>query len=110
MSTNDETTVRRFYEEMCNGRHNDLATELFSADHRMHDPQVPADDGPAGIAEVVRTYQDGVEGHWQIEALYSAGDAVIVRWVGSGRHSGEINGMTPTGRDIRVDAITIHRM
>ena len=110
MSQADETTVRRFYEEMNNGRRNDLAPELFTADHRFHDPQVPAGVGPDAVVEVVATYQTAVEGHWQIEEIFSAGDRVVVRWTGSGTHVGEINGVPPTGRKIRVDAITIHRM
>ena len=110
MSSNDQGVVRRFYEEMCNGRRNDLAPELLATDHKMHDPQVPAGSGPQGMAEVVRTYQDGVEGHWGIEELFSAGDRVVVRWTGTGRHTGEVNGIPPTGKEIRVDAITIHRM
>ena len=77
---------------------------------QMHDPQVPCGIGPAGIAEVVAVYQDGVNGHWQIEEMFSAGDRVVVRWTGSGTHVGEVNGIPPTGKDLRVDAITIHRM
>jgi steroid delta-isomerase-like uncharacterized protein len=56
----------------------------------------------------VKTYQDGVDGHWQIEELFSSGDEVVVRWVGSGTHVAEVNGIPPTGKSIRVDAITIH--
>jgi steroid delta-isomerase-like uncharacterized protein len=110
MSASDESVVRRFYEEMCNGRRNELASELFTADHELHDPQVPAGTGPEAMAEVVSTYQEGVEGHWQIEELFSAGDRVVVRWTGSGTHVGEVNGVPPTNRPIRVDAISIHRM
>ncbi len=36
MSQTDGATVRRFYEEMNNGRHNELASDLFTADHRFH--------------------------------------------------------------------------
>jgi steroid delta-isomerase-like uncharacterized protein len=110
MSSTDEAVVRRFYEELCNGRKNELAAELFSEDHRLHDPQVPSEDGPEGMAAVVATYQNGVEGHWAIQDLFSAGDRVVVRWVGSGTHSGDVNGIPPTGAAIRVDAISIHRM
>ena len=110
MPTADEAVVRRFYEEMCNGRRNDLATELFAQDHTLHDPQVPAGTGPAGVAEVVSAYQTGVDGHWAIQELFSTADRVVVRWVGSGRHVAEINGIPPTGRSVRVDAISIHRM
>jgi steroid delta-isomerase-like uncharacterized protein len=110
MSSSDEAVVRRFYEEMCNERKNELAPELFASDHTLHDPQVPAEDGPEGMAAVVSTYQNGVEGHWGIQELFSAGDRVVVRWVGSGKHTAEVNGIPPTGADVRVDAITIHRM
>jgi steroid delta-isomerase-like uncharacterized protein len=110
MPTADEAVVRRFYEEMCNGRRNDLAHELFTEDHKMHDPQVPAADGPAGMAEIVSTYQKGVNGHWSIQELFSTPDRVVVRWIGSGTHVAEVNGIPPTGRSIKVDAITIHKM
>ena len=36
MSNADEAVVRRFYEELCNGRKNDIAPELFTADHKFH--------------------------------------------------------------------------
>ena len=110
MSAADEAVVRRFYEQMCNERKNDLAPELFTADHKFHDPQVQAADGPAAIAEVVSVYQTGVEGHWQIEEIFSTNDRVIVRWTGRGTHVGEVNGIPPTGKKISVDAISIHRM
>jgi steroid delta-isomerase-like uncharacterized protein len=108
MSAESEAVVRRFYEEMCNGRKNEIAKELFSPDHTFYDPQVPTPDGPDGVAATVKTYQDGVDGHWQIEELFSSGDEVVVRWVGSGTHVAEVNGIPPTGKSIRVDAITIH--
>jgi predicted ester cyclase len=103
-------TVRRFYEEMCNQRKNEIAPELFTMDHQMHDPQVPTAPGPQGVADAVRVYQEGVDGHWNIEEIVSTGDRVVVRWTGSGTHVGEVNGIAPTGRKVRVAAISIHRM
>ena len=110
MSASDEAVVRRFYDQMCNERKNELAPEIFTAGHVMHDPQVPAPPGPEGMAAVVSVYQEGVDGHWQIEEIFSAGDRVVVRWTGSGTHVGEINGIPPTGAKVRVDAISVHRM
>jgi steroid delta-isomerase-like uncharacterized protein len=110
MSATDEAVVRRFYEQMNNERKNELAYELFTDDHQFHDPQVPCGVGPAAIAEVVSVYQKGVDGHWQIEEIFSTDDRVVVRWTGSGTHVAEVNGIPPTGKKIRVDAITIHRM
>jgi len=102
--------VRRFYEEMCNKRRNDIAGDLFTDEHLMHDPQVPVRVGPGGMAAVVSTYQDGVDGRWIIEEIFDAGDRVVVRWTGMGKHVGIMNGIPPTGNDVSVDAISIHRM
>lgn len=110
MSAENEAVVRRFYEQMNNERKNELADELFTADHVMHDPQVPAGVGPQGMADVVAVYQEGVDGHWAIEEIFSTDDRVVVRWTGTGTHVGTVNGIPPTGRKISVDAITIHRM
>jgi len=110
MSAENEAVVRRFYEEMCNGRKNEIAPELFTSDYQLHDPQVPARPGPDGMAEVIAAYQDGVEGHWEVEELFSTGDRVVARWTGSGTHSGDMNGIPATGKDVRVDAISIFRM
>lgn len=110
MSAADEAVVRRFYEEMNNDRKLELAPELFTPDHTMHDPQVPTPDGPEGMVASVKAYQDGVEGRWQIDDIFSSGDRVVVRWTGSGTHVAEVNGIPATGNKVRVDAITIHRM
>lgn len=109
MSAENEAVVRRFYEEMNNDRKNELAPDLFTADHQFHDPQIPAGQGPQHVADVVSAYQTGVEGHWQIEDIFSTDDKVVVRWTGSGTHVGEVNGIPPTGKKLSVDAISIHR-
>lgn len=110
MGASEEAVVRRFYEEMNNGRKNELAGELFTDDHVLHDSQVPAGPGPSGVAEAVAVYQQGLDGHWQIEEIFSAGDRVVVRWTGTGTHVAELNGIPPTGKSVRVDAISIHRV
>jgi steroid delta-isomerase-like uncharacterized protein len=58
----------------------------------------------------VKVYQDGVDGHWEIEDMFSTDDKVVVRWTGSGTHVADVNGIPATGRTIRVDAISVHRM
>jgi predicted ester cyclase len=110
MSAENEAVVRRFYEEMNNGRKNELAGELFTADHKFHDPQVPTPDGPGGVVAAVSVYQTSVDGHWEINDIFSTGDKVAVRWTGTGKHVAELNGIAPTGRKIDVSALSIHRM
>ena len=111
MSASDEAVVKRFYEEMNNGRKNELAPELFTSDHALHDPQIEAGKGPEGIVETVTVYQTGLDGHWHINDIFSAGEHVVVRWTGSGKHVGDVNGMPATGKTIEnISAISIHRM
>jgi steroid delta-isomerase-like uncharacterized protein len=110
MSAENEAVVRRFYEEMNNGRKNELADELFTADHKFRDPQVPTTDGPDGVVAAVSVYQTSVNGHWEINDIFSTGDKVAVRWTGTGEHVAELNGIAPTGRKVDVSAISIHRM
>src|SRR5579862_4030239 len=94
--------AQRFFEEMCNQRRLDVASEILTADHLYHDPNVPSQPGPQGMAEVVKVYQDGVEGHWDVQEIVEAGDRVTVRWVGEGTHSGDVMGLSPTGKKVRV--------
>jgi steroid delta-isomerase-like uncharacterized protein len=112
MSAAENTALaRRFFEEFCNGRRRDLAQALMTPDFVYHDPQVPDVTGPEGMADAVAVYQDGLNGHWQIEEIAAAeGDRVVVRWTGTGTHNAEVMGIPPTGRSARVDAITLLRI
>jgi steroid delta-isomerase-like uncharacterized protein len=99
--------ARRFFEEMCNQRRLDIAEEILTSDHQYHDPNVPSEPGPKGMAEVVKVYQEGVEGHWAVQETIESGDRVAVRWVGEGTHTGEVMGVPPTGKKVRVEALTV---
>ena len=109
MSASDEAVVKRFYNQMCNERKNELAPELFTADHEFHDPQIPGiPPGPEAVAGIVSVYQEAVDGHWQIEEIFSTRNRVVVRWTGSGTHIGEVNGIPPTGRPMDRDCLFAH--
>jgi hypothetical protein len=110
MPAQEEALARRFFEEMCNGRRLDIAGEILTRDHRYHDPNSPPAVGPEEMAEVVALYQESVEGHWEIRDVLSSGDRVAVRWTGSGRHTGEVMGIAPTGARVEVEALTILRI
>jgi predicted ester cyclase len=110
MSTTQEAVVRRFYDQMCTGKHNEIAGELFTDDCQLHDPQIKAGDGPEGMVEVVRAYQEGVDATWTLNDVISGGDKVTAHWTGSGRHIGDLNGIPATGNEVRdVEGISIHR-
>jgi steroid delta-isomerase-like uncharacterized protein len=110
MSAENEAVVRRFFEEFCNGRRADLADELIADDYVSYGPQAPPAHGPDEVKDRVGLYQETVDGHWEVQEMFSAGDRVVARWIGSGTHRGELMGVDPTGQPISVDAISIFRV
>jgi ketosteroid isomerase-like protein len=102
--------VRRFFEEFCNGRRAEVADELVDGSYVAYGPQAPPAVGPDGVKMRVGLYQEAVDGHWEIKELFSAGDRVVARWTGTGTHRGELMGISPTDKPIKVDAISIFRV
>jgi steroid delta-isomerase-like uncharacterized protein len=110
MSVENEGLARRYFEELCNQRRSEVADEIIAEDFVSHTPNTPTASGPDGVREVVAVYQDALEGHWDVQEMFSDDDHVITRWVGRGTHVGEINGIPPTGKTVAVDAISVFRI
>jgi|SRR5947209_13962996 len=111
MSTENETLARRFFEDLCNGRRLEVADEILAPGHRYHDPQSPdTGSGPDAMKQTVALYQDTLAGQWEVHEIVGCGDRVTARWTGHGRHVKEIMGLAPTGREIKVDALTLFRI
>lgn len=45
-----------------------------------------------------------------ISDMYADGDRVITRVVGKGRHTGDFLGVPPTGKEVSMEGIVIHRI
>jgi steroid delta-isomerase-like uncharacterized protein len=110
MSAENEALVRRFFEEFCNGRRGEVADQVIADDYVSHGPQAPPAEGPDGVRDRVGLYQDAVDGHWDVQEMFSAGDRVVARWIGTGTHRGELMGIDPTEKPIRVEAISVFRI
>jgi steroid delta-isomerase-like uncharacterized protein len=108
----NKALVTRFFEEFCNGRKLDIADQLFASNHAYHDPQTPTGPGPQGMKQVISTYQTAFgDAHWTVEEMITAReDLVITRWIGSGTQSGELMGIAPTKKKVKVDGVWIHRI
>ena|SRR5579859_6032751 len=116
MSAEDNKAIAmRFFEEMNNLRKLALASELFTEDALYEGPDsVPPSTatGPAGVAGVVKIYQDAFsDARWTVvDVVAGEGDTVTVRWIGSGTHDGPLAGIPPTGKQVRVKANTVLRL
>lgn len=110
MSNENEDLVRRFFEEFCNARRSEVADEIIGLEYVAHGPQSPPAEGPDGVKARVALYQESVDGHWDVQEVFSTGDRVVARWIGRGTHQGELMGVEPTGKPIAVDAISVFRV
>lgn len=112
----NKTIVKRFIEEMWNQRKHQGADELFTADCVTH--QLRSGEDPAGVARsaesVTREAAAWLTGfpdlEFVLEQMIAADDRVVSHCTMRGTHSGAWMGIGPTGRNVSVPIITIHRI
>ena len=103
--------VSRFVEEFKNKANHDIVDELLATDfvHHLKDPGLPpgreamkllGQSIAAGFPDVQVTVED----------LLADGDKVIERTTARATHSGEFNGIPPTGKQVAWTEIHIHRL
>jgi steroid delta-isomerase-like uncharacterized protein len=112
MSMENKAIVRRLYEEVWNKRRVELVDELMSPSHAMHDNHLPDSGvGPEAykrnVARFVTSFPDL---RFNVEDMLAENDKVAVGWTISGTHKGEFRGISPTGKKVSIEGITIHHI
>ena len=103
--------VRRWVEEVWNGRDIDAVDRFVTVDYTRYDPSGPAIHGPEGERQLVEMYISAFPDlHFTIEDMVAEGDKIATRKTATGTHQGELLGMPPTGSSIRVTTMEIYRM
>ena len=112
MSTENQSIVRRLYEEVWNDRKLGVVDELISPSHALHDPNLSSSQtGPdAYQRHVARTTTAFPDLHFTIEDIVCEKDKLVVSWIVSGTHKGEYEGIPPTDKKISVEGMTIHHI
>jgi len=107
----NKALVRRFYEEIDKGNI-DAMDELVAEDYVNHDPPpFPGlAPGRAGLKQVFEMFWKATPGHHVIEDQVAEGDKVVTRLRGVGKHEAELAGIPPSGNDLDVKAVVIHRV
>ena len=110
MATDNKEIVRRVLEDVWTDE--SVVDELVSSDYVGYDPAAPDTiRGPQGVKDNFKQYRDGFEGaKITVQDQIAEGDTVATRWEGRGRHTAEIMGIPPTGKDIVVTGINITRI
>jgi predicted ester cyclase len=109
----NKALVRFLIDEALNKGNFGVATEeYFQPDYTVHTPaaaELPR--GPEAFKLIIRLWQSAFEGwHLNIEQLVAEGDFVANRFTTTGRHTGPLMGIPPTGREMVVRSQELHRI
>ena len=103
--------VARFAEEFKNKANHGIVDELFTTDfvHHLKDPNLPP--GREAIKLLGQSIVTGFpDVHATVEELLADGDNVIERTTARATHTGEFNGIPPTGNQVVWTEIHIYRL
>jgi steroid delta-isomerase-like uncharacterized protein len=112
MSRDNKMLVRRALEEVWNQGNYDALTELVSSDVVFHVPAAGNEiQGPEGIEQFLETARAAFPDlHFTIEDQFAEGDRVATRWTARATHTGEYEGMPPTGKQVTLSGTDIDRI
>ena len=106
-----QAIVRRWFNEVCNGRRLDVVAELFAPDHVYHDRFVAASPGPEGMKGVVSPYLAAFpDARWTVDEMHTAGDMVVAHWSCCGTHLKDLPGIAATGRRVTLRGKSISQI
>ncbi len=110
-ATDNETAARRLVDEVWNKGNLSVVDELVHPDVVGHDPALPEEiRSPADLKQAVSMYRAAFPDlRFIVDELFSAGDKVVSRWHTEGTHTGELQGLAPTGKPGSVTGINIDR-
>ncbi len=112
MSPEDNKAIIRAYvETIFNQQQVDRADELVAPDYLDHAALPGQAPGLEGAKKKWAMYLAGIPDlRVTVEELVAEGDKVAVRRSYEGTHQGELLGIPPTGRQVRVGGISIFRL
>jgi predicted ester cyclase len=111
MNAENESVVRRFFEELWNA--GDLAVvDDIVAPHHVHHIGDDVRHGPEGVRQMASHLREAFPDlHFVLEDVLSDADRVAVRWTATGTQTGPFLDLEPTGRQARwtgMDMVRLH--
>lgn len=110
------TIIERFVEELWNGRNLEVADEIFSENCVTHQlqsgsPVTSAPRDPETIKQHVREWIESFPDlTFSVEQMVASGERVASHLTMHGTHSRTWMGIAPTGKQISIELMTIHRI
>lgn len=116
MTPSNMSVVKRFVEELWNERNLDVADEIFAPHCITHqlrsgEPVTSAARDPETLKQHVCEWVNAFPDlQFTVEQSVAAGDRVASQMTMRGTHTGEWMGVSPTGKQISIEMMTIHRI
>ena len=117
MSTDSNIAiVRRFVEELWNDRNLDVADEIFATDCVTHqlrsgEPLTSAPRDPETLKQHIRDWVKAFPDlQFTVEQTVASEDRVASHMTMRGTHTGEWMGVAPSGKQLSIEMMIIHRI
>jgi predicted ester cyclase len=106
----NKTANRRFYEEVINQKKLAIVDELAAVNYVNHGIPANFPAGRDGLKQFVGTFHAAFSnGHATIDQMIAEGDTVSTRLTFHGTHTGEFQGIAPTGKRVIMPALDMAR-
>jgi steroid delta-isomerase-like uncharacterized protein len=113
MSEENKVLTRRSWEIVTEGSLDtleDALAEVYADDIILHEPDEDV-RGIEGLKQFVSMIRSAIPDlRITLEEDIAEGDKVVSRWRAQGTHQGELMGIAPTGNQVIITGITIHRI
>lgn len=110
MSTEDNKALARRSYEAFNQRNWSVYYELAAPDGVLHNASMTI-QGLDAYKQFISMYLTAFpDAQFTIEDLIAEGDRVVVRYTFRGTHTGDLMGISPTGKQVTVTGINIVRI
>jgi predicted ester cyclase len=110
MTEQERALGRRWFEEVWNKSRREAISEMLLPESVLHEAGIDS-AGPEGFYphhDRLRAALSDI--HFDVDDSLADGNTICVRWVFTGRHTGEGLGVAPSGVAINVTGITIMRV
>jgi steroid delta-isomerase-like uncharacterized protein len=113
MSEENKALARRSWEVVTEASLDtlkDALAEVYADDFILHEA---GEDivGIEGLTQFVSMMRSAFPNlRITLEDDMAEGDRVVTRWIGQGTHQGELMGIAPTGNQVTMTGITMHRI
>jgi steroid delta-isomerase-like uncharacterized protein len=109
MSEENKTLVCRSW-EIVNQHNPDLIDGIYGTDFVWHEPDQDIRGSEEARQFVTMFFDAFPDLNVTVEDEIAEGDKVVTRWTIRGTHQGDLEGIAPTGKQIVLQGITIHRI